>query len=93
LPEQLTIKQEKAANVPICAGVIHTSERLLRWGAGMSCHSVAEEIMPGRADYLVEQRGFKPRCSWRSFVNLRAFPIENQQFRLEFPLPAGWLNW
>jgi hypothetical protein len=28
--------------------------------AGMSCYSVAEEIMPGRADYLVEQRGFEP---------------------------------
>jgi hypothetical protein len=30
VPEQLAIKQEKAANVPICAGVIHTSGRLLR---------------------------------------------------------------
>jgi MoaA/NifB/PqqE/SkfB family radical SAM enzyme len=28
-----------------------------------------------------------------AFVSLRAFPIENQQFRLEFPLPAGWLDW
>ena len=27
---------------------------------GMSCYSVAEEIMPGRADYLVELKGFKP---------------------------------
>jgi len=27
--------------------------------AGMSCYSVAEEIMPGRADFLVERRGFK----------------------------------
>jgi hypothetical protein len=25
-----------------------------------------------------------------AFVNLRAFPIENQQFWLEFPPPAGW---
>ena len=31
LPEQLAIKQEEAANVPICAGVIHTNERLLRY--------------------------------------------------------------
>ena len=27
--------------------------------AGMSCYSVAEEIMPGRADFLVELRGFE----------------------------------
>jgi len=25
--------------------------------------SVAQEIMPGYADYLVERRGFEPRCS------------------------------
>ena len=28
--------------------------------AGMSCYSVAEEITPVRADFLVELRGFKP---------------------------------
>jgi site-specific DNA recombinase len=28
--------------------------------AGMSCYSVAEEIIPGRADFLVELRGFEP---------------------------------
>jgi hypothetical protein len=27
--------------------------------AGMSCYSAAEEIMPGRADFLVERRGFE----------------------------------
>jgi hypothetical protein len=26
----------------------------------MSCYSVAEEIMPGHADFLVELRGFEP---------------------------------
>jgi hypothetical protein len=31
--------------------------------AGMSRYPVAEEIMPGRADFLVELRGFEPRCS------------------------------
>jgi hypothetical protein len=31
--------------------------------AGMSCYSVAEEIMPGRADYLVERDGFEPEIS------------------------------
>jgi hypothetical protein len=29
----------------------------------MSYYSMAEEIMPGRADYLVEQRGFEPLTS------------------------------
>jgi hypothetical protein len=29
---------------------------------GMSCYSVAEEIIPGRADFLVELRGFELRC-------------------------------
>ena len=27
--------------------------------AGMSCYSVAAETTPGRADYLVERRGFE----------------------------------
>ena len=31
--------------------------------AGMSCYSVAEEIMPGRPDFLVELRGFEPLTS------------------------------
>jgi hypothetical protein len=31
--------------------------------AGMSRYSVAQEIMLGGADYLVELRGFEPRCS------------------------------
>jgi hypothetical protein len=30
---------------------------------GMSCYSWAEEIMPGRPDYLVELRGFEPVIS------------------------------
>ena len=30
-----------------------------RQATAMSCYSVAEEIMPGRADYLVELRGFE----------------------------------
>jgi hypothetical protein len=32
---------------------------------GMSCYSVAEEIMPGSADFLVEQRGFELRTPLR----------------------------
>jgi hypothetical protein len=35
------------------------TNRRRRNSRGMSCYSVAEEIMPGRTDYLVEQRGFK----------------------------------
>ena len=31
--------------------------------AGMSCYSVAEEIMPGRADFLVERGEFEPEVS------------------------------
>lgn len=31
--------------------------------AGMSCYSVAEEIMPRSAGYLVELRGFEPLTS------------------------------
>jgi hypothetical protein len=33
------------------------TNRRRRNSRGMSCYSVAEEIMPGRTDYLVEQRG------------------------------------
>ena len=42
-------------------GAVTSADRLLSPQiADMSCYSVAEEIMPGRADFLVEQRGFKP---------------------------------
>jgi hypothetical protein len=34
--------------------------RLPPQAAGMSCYSVADEIPPGHADYLVELRGFEP---------------------------------
>jgi hypothetical protein len=34
---------------------------------------VAEEIMPGRADYLVERRGFEPRTSQRCVREYLAF--------------------
>jgi hypothetical protein len=37
--------------------------------AGMSCYSVAEEIIPGRADFLVELRGFEP-CAFESKAQL-----------------------
>src|SRR5208282_4055612 len=42
----------------------HPADRLLPpQAAGMSCYSVAEEIMPGRADFLVERDGFEPEIS------------------------------
>jgi hypothetical protein len=36
---------------------------MLPQAAGMSCSSVAEEITSICADFLVELRGFEPRCS------------------------------
>ena len=36
---------------------------LARQAAGMSCYSVAQEIVLGGADYLVELRGFEPLTS------------------------------
>ncbi len=41
--------------------------------AGMSCYSVAEEIMPGHADFLVERRGFEPHASDRCIRGHEAF--------------------
>ena len=42
-------------------GGIDLADRLLPpQVAEMSCYSEAEEIMPGRADYLVHRRGFEP---------------------------------
>src|ERR1700734_2128045 len=52
--------------VPAKSGKDPADRLLPPQAAGMSCYSVAEEIMPGRADFLVEQRGFElltsPRC-------------------------------
>jgi hypothetical protein len=45
----------------------------------MSCYSVAYEIMPGRADYLVERRGFEPMVIVVSRPQSRDFASESQR--------------
>jgi hypothetical protein len=56
--------------------------------AGMSCYSMAEEIIPGRADYLVELRGFEAVNSAARAPALGRRLLERDDFglnRLGFP--------
>jgi hypothetical protein len=41
------------------------------------------EITALRADFLVELRGFKPRCIWRCVGECERFSIDFEQLRLE----------
>jgi hypothetical protein len=50
---------------PKTAAALRRTLLLPPQAAGMSCYSVAEEITSVCADFLVELRGFEPRCSWR----------------------------
>jgi hypothetical protein len=49
-------------------GGIDLADRLMPpQAAGMSRYPVAEEIMPGRADFVVERRGFEPMAPGAPF--------------------------